>query len=207
MRAPASRSVSSQTVAPVVLRLVGLEQGDFHLTRLGLKELPGLRRLDESVAGERPASRLITRADPQRKLVDRTRSPKIGNGPALTSRMPSDEPARHHELDRECVGLNLLKVTGRLRLQRHPSQNAFVIETGLMLQAEVAELMSCSEPLNAHRTLRRHEDTGPRIVQISTEEPLQRPHKQGQIQGMYGREDIYVPAGRLDLLTQAKLLM
>ena len=121
--------------------------------------------------------------------------------------MPSDEPARHHELDRECVGLNLLKVTGRLRLQRHPSQNAFDIETGLMLQAEVTELMSRSEPLNAHRTLRRNEDTGPRIVQISTEEPLQGPHEQGQIQGMDGREDIDAAASDLDLLTQAKLLM
>src|SRR5258708_33575840 len=58
-------------IAAVVLRLVGLKQGDFHLTRLSLKKLPGLRRLDEPVAGQRPAKRPINPAAPQTEPVER----------------------------------------------------------------------------------------------------------------------------------------
>jgi hypothetical protein len=164
-------------IAAVILRMIGFEQSDLHFTRLRLQKLSGLGRLDESMSSEGPAGRLVTCTDPQRQLIDHIRSSEIGDSPTLARSVPSDQPARHHEFDGECVRLDFLEIASRLRLKRHSPQDAFVIKTRLVSQAKVAEFVSRGEPLYAHGALRGNEDAGPRIAQICAKKPLKRTHE------------------------------
>src|SRR5229473_2682478 len=109
------------------------------------------------MAHERPTGRLVTGSDAQRELIDHIRPAEIADGPALACRVPTDQPARHHELDREGVSLHLLEIASRLTLHRHPAQYALVVEAGLMSQRKMAEFVGRGEALNAHGAVRRDE--------------------------------------------------
>ena len=93
-----------------------------------------IKSLDEAMANQRPAGCFVAGANSQRELVDDVRPPKCFDRPALALGMPSDQPARHHEGDTECVRFDLLKISRRLCADRHASQDAFIIEARIMSQ-------------------------------------------------------------------------
>jgi hypothetical protein len=81
----------------------------------------------------------------------------------------------------------------------HATKDAVIIKTGLVAQRKVTELVRCGKPLNTHRALGRHENTGTWIVYVGAEQSLKRTQEQRQINGMDCAENIDVAAVILNL--------
>src|SRR5689334_9753417 len=118
--------------------------------------------------------------------------------PVLAGAMRQQKPFRHHEGHGKCVGLCFLKARSRLRGHRHPPQYAFVVETWAMSHEEVAELMGCGKPLNAHLAFGRDQDAWNWIGQICSEQTSQGPYQKLKPNGMDGAKHIDVSTVAID---------
>ncbi len=119
--------------------------------------------------------------------------------------MPSDEPAGHHEFDRERIRFYFLEVRCCTPESRHSAQDRFIIEAGLVFEKKMPKLMRCSESLDAHRSFSGDQKRLVRAGLGTRRASLERPQKQRKPQSVDGAEHIYPTTTALDLLAQIKI--
>src|SRR5690349_13277255 len=128
-----------------------------------------------------------------------------GANPTLMLAVPCDEPPRHQESHRKCIGLDLLYWICCSGDEKRAHQHAFVIKAGLVAEPLVAEFVGSSEALNTEWALRCNEHPRHWVVQKSAEKTLQRSKQEWHVEPSRHVKDVNPSALANHSLFSAKL--